>query len=575
MLESWGSFFKKKALWLPIHEAILIGLLLFVFNNFLQYNERVIQADGLGYYTYLPAAFIYGDLNFEFTDTLQTEFYVHKEAHAGIIRDVNERSVNKYFVGTAIAQAPFFLMAHMLALNSDHYAADGYSGIYQKTIFYAALFWTMMGLYFLRLSLMRFNVNSWWIFWIQLALLMASSIPNYIVVDASFSHVYSFGLISIWSYLIIAHNPNKPYSFLWIGLVLGLIVLIRPINIIILAFIPFLLLLSGKKINDFFSNRPAFLLGLLIFGCIVLIQPLIWFLQSGQWFVRSYGAESFDFSQPHIIDFLFSYRKGFFVYAPIFFLMILLASLFWVQRKLWSQLVSFYAAFLLLVYVLSSWWYWSYGFSFGSRVMIDFYVFFALATVPFFQNANVFLKWLKVPLVCFASYVSLVQTYQYKNYILSWDSMTKTDYWSVFLKTDKKYQGYLWQQEIDPKMIQAEIFSNPNISIEQLYQEAYTELIIVDKPDQKLAVVLNGSCSYKKGINRFMVSVEDSLGANQYYHELEIFKGSGKENYSGPFELTYHIHPLQPGVYKLVLFVYREEDIRCFEPIALKMYALQ
>lgn len=569
-----GAFLWK---WFPLNEIVLCVAALFIFNNYIKHNDQVIRADGLGYYNYLPAVFIYKDLNFNFLDTLQTELYNHKDDNQGILRQVNGRGVNKYFAGTAVMKMPFFVGAHLVAKSSDKHAADGYSKIYQRGIYHAALVYALLGLMFLRFSLRNFGIHNWWIFWIQVAVLFASSLSNYIVMDASFSHVYSFALISIWSYLILSFDPMKPHKLIWIALILGLVVLIRPINIIIVAFVPFLLVLAGKKLQDLsllFSHRKMLLLAGLCFSLIVAIQPIIWYLQTGQFVVRSYGNESFNFLDPHLMDFLFSYRKGLFVYAPIFFVFVVLGIGTWMIKKSWLKIVLFVSPFLALVYVLSSWWYWSYGHSYGSRVMIDFYTFLILASVPFFSKARVFVKWLTLPIISFAAYLALVQTFQYKHYILSWDTMTKSDYWTVFLKTEEKYQGYLWQEKWDPHWEKDELLVLNNVSSEQLQSEPLRMDFLVEKKYSRLVVLVRGNCSYTYGTNRFLVAIDDSSGNNQYYHEQAIFRSNAQENFSGKFQLTYYINATERGTYKLVALLNIFEKMKCAEPFEIIVYGL-
>jgi hypothetical protein len=549
-----------------------------VFNNYIKHNEQVIRADGLGYYNYLPALFIYNDLNFEFTDTLQTEFYKHKEANAGILRKVNGKGVNKYFVGTAVMQSPFFLGAHLIAKNSEKYAADGYSEIYQRGIYHAALVWSLIGLLFIRLTLSYLGIHRWWIFWIQAAVFLASSLPNYIVTDASFSHAYSFALVSIWTYLIISFKPEKSRKLLWIGLVLGLIVLIRPVNILVILFMPFLLHVSGKKLSDikmYFLNRKMLLLSFFVFGLVIGIQALIWKIQTSQWLVRSYGDESFNFLDPHIIDFLFSYRKGFFIYAPVFFVFLILGIGVWVIKKSWLNIAIFILPFLILVYVLSSWWVWYYGESFGSRVMIDFYPFAILVAVPIYQLKRQILKWLVVPIITCFSYLALVQTYQYKNYILLGDAMHKEAYWTVFLKTDEKYQGYLWQEKWNEQWEKDKLLTIRNISVKDISEHAVTADFKIERTYQRIAVLIKGNCSYQSGTNKMLIALDDSMGNNQYYNEQLFFKSNARENFSGKFQLNYFINTTELGTYKLVALLYVFEEMNCSEPFEIIVYGLR
>ena len=144
--------------------------------------------------------------------------------------------------------------------------------------------------------------------------------------------------------------------------------------IVVLA-LPFLAgswpVLKSGFLNVF--KRPKFLaLGLGTFLLIVAVQLYVWYLQTGDWLVYSYQNESFDFANPHFIEILFSYKKGLFVYTPIAFLAFV--SITWFIKKekrfiFWTWLLFF----VLVTYILSSWWSWFYGCSFGLRAYIDFY----------------------------------------------------------------------------------------------------------------------------------------------------------------------------------------------------------
>jgi hypothetical protein len=50
---------------------------------------------------------------------------------------------------------------------------------------------------------------------------------------------------------------------------------------------------------------------------MVSLQSIIYYLQSGYFFVYSYGREGFNFLDSHMIDILYSYKKGLFVYTPV------------------------------------------------------------------------------------------------------------------------------------------------------------------------------------------------------------------------------------------------------------------
>lgn len=559
-------------------ELLFLVALLFLANNFIVRDGQVIRSDGLGYYSYLPATFIYQDLNFNYTDTLVTKYYNHAEESQVFIQQIEETRVNKYFVGTALMQAPFFLAAHLYASGKDPAQADGYSDYYQKAVYFAALFYVLLGLYFIRLSLGRLGIKRIWIFLMQSAVLFASSLLHYVITDPAFSHVYSFALISIFSYLVLTFDKEKPRNLLWIALLLGMITLVRPVNLIVLAFVPFLILVSKQGRLDFLNIlgfKKELLWAALVFVSIVSIQPLVWYFQTNQFLISSYGDESFHFLRPHIFDFLFSYRKGFFVYAPVWFFLFLVGLCFAFRDKQKQLVLSFLAAFVILVYVLSSWWYWSYGASFGSRVMVDFYPILVLISIPFYKNQSTLTKMLSVPVVIAFGALSLIQTYQYKKYILTWDSMDATGYWQVFMKMDQKYEGLLWQIPWREDWSDKEILSIANLSWDALTKDSQIFDFELTRDYSKIAILIDGNCTYDSGTSAFALEIQNAAGELQFYHEQQIFKAKGLENYSGQVRLVYYVQACEEGAYQLKIDFIKSDRTRCNKGISVQLHGLK
>ena len=101
-----------------------------------------------------------------------------------------------------------------------------------------------------------------------------------------------------------------------------------------------------------------------------------------------------------------------------------------------------------LTYVLASWHSWYYGMSFGLRAYIDYYPFFF---IPLAFTLNAVSRLGKVAIVSLSLItlpINIIQTYQYKNFILHWVDMNRDSYWDLFLKTDSKYRGLLWKGQI-------------------------------------------------------------------------------------------------------------------------------
>jgi hypothetical protein len=111
-------------------------------------EEPLIMTDGQGYYAYLPAAFLYQDLQFSFVDSLKQTYYKEGK-RAKFIIETPDGNVNKYFAGTAVLEAPFFLVGRCLAALVDA-PVDGYSWPFQLGIGLAAIVYLILGLFFFR-----------------------------------------------------------------------------------------------------------------------------------------------------------------------------------------------------------------------------------------------------------------------------------------------------------------------------------------------------------------------------------------------------------------------------------------
>jgi hypothetical protein len=550
-----------------VGEIAVVFLYLLLLTNFLGRKEVIIVADGKGYYDYLPATFIYKDLNFGYTDTLVSEYYNHREYNQGINPVIEGKRINKYFIGTALVQVPFFLTAHFIASTNETLPADGYSSIYQDFVFYSALFYAFLGLFFLRKSMNLMGLQPGWIIALQLVTIFATSLMHYLHAEASFSHVYSFAFINSFVYLVFSYRLQPTTKKLYIAaLVLGIIVLIRPANILVFLFVPFLHDSFGEflwTMRQIIQQWKRLLVSIGIFSAVVFLQPLVWFIQTGNFYIRPYGEETFHFSQPHIIDFLFSYQKGFFVYAPVFFIGIVIGIYAAIERRLPWQIISFLSAFITLVYVLSCWWTWIYGASYGTRVLIDYYAFIVLFMSAVFMLRSFWIKAITSLVFLSFSYVSIIQTYQYQNFILHWRDMDKASFWKVFLKTEDKYKGFLWQEKYDfRKGIELLNFKVSDAQIQTLQNWEEREMIdslFYIYGFSNYVVSVNLKIDSPKGEDNVLVVWDDSSGTNHYFNEMYVFYGTQQNNYRGPAQLNFSWRPKSSGYYRLKVFYNRRE----------------
>lgn len=423
--------------------SLLTIILIWVSSN-LNFGKRnwqyILEADAKGYYAYLPAVFIYHDLNFGFFDHIEKEKYYNVNTYYDYRIGWKNHVIDKYYIGVAVAQMPFFFISHGLTLLTGK-EADGYSYWYPVGVNLAAIFYGLAGLYCLYRWLRLKSISDTAALWAVVICCVGTHLFYYIIGEGGMSHVYSFFFINLW--LLITSIFLIELKSKWLllsSLVLGMIVILRPVNGLIVLGLP-MLFDRPKDILHFLTKQfHAFKFTLVwavfCFAIPVAIQMLYYKLATGDWWVYSYGEEGFHFSDPHMMDILFSYKKGLFLYTPICLVGLLLGL---ISRGSFAK-QKFYAFFFFttITYVLSSWWMWYYGGSFSSRVYIEFLFLFTWPIADFIQHSE--RKSWKISiqgLIIILIILCQIQTYQYRYFQIHWVDMNKEKYWDVFLRLDK------------------------------------------------------------------------------------------------------------------------------------------
>ena len=434
------------------YRLLIIGIVLISVANNIHWGKdkfkKIIESDGKGYYAYLPAVFIYQDLNFGFFDQMEAT-YSNEHLYYDYRQNIDGKFVNKYYCGTAITELPFFFIAHLHSWLSDK-PLDGYSKYYPIWINVGAVLYLLLGLFFFGRILTFFDITNSQTTLLFFAITFGTNAFVYSVLDPGMSHIYSFALIAIFMYyaLVLFQKFTEPpvdplrYRRLFFGLafLLGLIVLIRPINGLILLATPFLAVhfeRFKRATITLFTHPKIILPCLFLFLGVVSLQFIIYKIQTGHFLIYSYAEEGFNFRDPHIFDILFSYKKGLFVYTPLAFAA--LFGLYYIFKNNTYQFWSFTLFFFILTYFLSSWWNWWYGGSFSSRVFLEYLpmLFIPLALLLKNSAQYVLRKNMLQILIVTLVIICQIQIYQFRYFIIHYENMTQEMYWDKFLKIKK------------------------------------------------------------------------------------------------------------------------------------------
>ncbi|HSO88316.1 MAG TPA: hypothetical protein VLQ91_17310 [Draconibacterium sp.] len=392
-------------------------------------ENKVIVADVVSYYAYLPAAFIFNDIKLEHRETYDKGIFWPEPLPDG-------NKVIKTSMGMSILYSPFFFASHGVAKVMG-WEAFGYSPIYKIGLLTSAVFYLFIGLFFLR-RILKIYFSEQITALTILTIVLGTNLLNYATYDACTSHVYNFALINvfIW-YTIQWYKSPQFFNLILLGLLSGLITLVRPSNIIVLVFFFTYGIFTKENLKErirlIFTKFHWFLFMALAFVLVWVPQFIYWWKITGHFVVNSYPDEQFFWGNPHFFDGFFSYRKGWLVYTPVMIFALLGIPFLFKKLKEFSWAIFVFIS--VATYIIVSWWCWWYGGSFGMRSFVDYYGLLAIPMALLFSLIWDFRKNAKI-IVLSIFFLSILQNNffleKYKRSSIHYDSTSKASFWHSF-----------------------------------------------------------------------------------------------------------------------------------------------
>ncbi|MCX6080967.1 MAG: hypothetical protein NTW32_15675 [Chloroflexi bacterium] len=311
---------------------------------------------------------------------------------------------------------------------------NGYSPPFHYAMAFSGLFYTVMGLLVLWTVLQNYFKPKT-ILIVLTALLFGTNLFHYATYDATFSHTYSFFLFSLFLLFVERfYRKGKVLDCAAMGISAGLIVVTRNANILWLLFGVFYGIVSiqdiPQRIHFWKLHWKKILLALVALVLVVIPQLIYWRMITMSFFVFSYPGETFNLAKPEVLNVLFSVRKGLFFWSPI--LLTIFPGLYFVRQKAKEYFLPILIFFPIDVYVISSWWSWWYGGSFGQRPFAEAIPMFAIALCCLYEGVES-TRWKKVLVVVIilASAYTIWMMLKYWFGIVPFDGLT----WEHFVKT--------------------------------------------------------------------------------------------------------------------------------------------
>jgi hypothetical protein len=369
-------------------------------------------ADKSGYYIYLPATFMYQWDYEKIPKDLDA-----KNGWGFVIDHNNQKIYTHFYYGESILLSPFFFATRAACKIMGRDEEAGFAYPFHRIFNFAAVFYFMLGVWFLNKFLRRyFSRNLSW--FVILITFFGTNLMFYTLEDTLMSHVYSFSIGSVFLYFAAKFIDDRSdyFSFLRMAFPFALMVVIRPTNgIIALAYL-FLDLKSGadlwRRILDILHPKRL-LPAVLMLAVLAFPQLLYWKYLTGKFSVPDYGGAGFgNWQEPRFAQVWFSTVNGLFTWSPV--LLFFVVGMIYMLVKKIPNGIFVLAIFLITSYIAAAWKNWYWGCAFGHRSFVEYYCLF---TLPFgflmqdvFRQKKKFLNVVVLILVAYTTYFSFMLT---------------------------------------------------------------------------------------------------------------------------------------------------------------------
>lgn len=337
------------------------------------YKSAIWGWDNTFYYFWLRGPLVRGDFDFS-RDMAETHTLPEAQRlrYLAAPRGTPDHPLNKYGLGWAVAEYPFYRLADGLAWVSGQ-PRDGYGPLYQFLLHLGQLFYGLAGLA-LSWRIVRRWVPDPEALWGVLLCWLGSFLFLYQTSILSMAHNTLFFALAACTLCALKVEEGSASGRLPAGVSFfaGLALITRYQAAVYLFFPAWAALRDVRRRR---ALHPGWLCGL----APVALQAWAWRREFGSWVVYSYRGEAFDWLHPHSWEILVSPFHGLFYWSPA--LLLGLAGFLWWARRTGGAVRRLWGASLVAAwYVNASWWAWWFGAAYGARGFEGCVLFFMLGT---------------------------------------------------------------------------------------------------------------------------------------------------------------------------------------------------
>jgi hypothetical protein len=361
----------------------------------LQLGAR-LQSDGFYYFAYLRSMAF--DRDVDFTNDyrmlgLGDKTYLFEPTKTGYAQCA-------WAIGTAIGWSPFFGAGHIVATRLHaqglDVSTDGTSYPYRQAVCVASLFYGLLGCWFAyRLGRLFFPAQ---LAGPAVAFTVAGSFMAwYLVKEPSMTHATAMASVAGFTWMWAATRERRTLrSWALLGVLAGVMALVRWQNLLF-ALLPAVdavrILARSRRGGDTRELRGVLAGGAAFLACAVvafLPQMLAWQAIYGSPIARSPIGPQIRWTDPHLVDILWSARNGLFSTAPILYLgAIGLLAFAFARPAAGVPMLAAVAAMIYFNACIQDWW-GSAGF--GGRRFDGVIPIFAIGLAAFSDYAAILVR---------------------------------------------------------------------------------------------------------------------------------------------------------------------------------------
>ncbi len=339
--------------------------------------QSIFWGDSLYYYAYTRSIVVDRDIDFT-NEAFDSNLGFPNPAE---ISQKTGRITNKFSPGTAVAWIPGMVFGQIVAflgnlvVGYDFFVADGSGILPQFFVSVTAVFYSILGLWFVY-KILRELFNKKIASLSIILLFLTTPIFYYTAMDPVNSHSISFLLSSVllYQFLQILKSQITWQKVIPMGITAGFLILVRNQDLVVVLPVFIALLIAKKepilaKLNwlTLFGGSAFFIFSAQLYTTVTLFGVL-----GSPYIIR---GETFSWLRPDLIRVLFTLENGLFFFSPLLFFatLFLVTAAFKKQKKSAgnSLIVIAVASFLLQLYIVASWAPEIIGGPYGSRMFIS------------------------------------------------------------------------------------------------------------------------------------------------------------------------------------------------------------